>query len=304
VTDDGSRGHQLDLATRGSRPALLDSPVLLAFGYLGGALLCLFLVAQLLHAVFRFPYVILSGGTGAIYLMAVIVVFGTSLLVFGLSRHLALARRTIASRTAERDIAMAGIAIAADGILVADIAKPGAAIIYANRAFEEITGYPAAEAKGKNCRYLQGSDRLQPEIAEIRHAIERGEPVNVTLRNYRKDGGMFWNQLQLAPVRDELGVATHYVGVIRDVTMVREAASRLQYVTDIDRLTSIANRYRYHDRVEKLIKDSGAPCVLVIKADIARFHEINTSFGYQTGDALLIDIAARLSRLRRVRHRG
>src|SRR6476620_4754525 len=58
-----------------------------------------------------------------------------------------------------------------DGVLIADMRVRGEPIIHVNPAFEAITGYAAAEVLGKNCRYLQGSDRLQPEVAEIRAAL-------------------------------------------------------------------------------------------------------------------------------------
>ena len=86
-----------------------------------------------------------------------------------------------------------------DGVLVADMRMRGQPIVYVNPAFESITGYSAAEAIGKNCRYLQGSDRLQPEIGEIRAALAERRAGLVTLRNYRRDGTMFHNALRLCP---------------------------------------------------------------------------------------------------------
>ena len=86
-----------------------------------------------------------------------------------------------------------------DGVLIADMRARGQPIVHVNPAFESITGYAAAEAIGKNCRYLQGSDRLQPEIAEIRAALAEGRACSVTLRNYRRDGTMFRNALRLVP---------------------------------------------------------------------------------------------------------
>src|SRR5690554_5040348 len=80
-----------------------------------------------------------------------------------------------------------------EGVLIADATDPSLRLIHANRAFETITGYSRAEAIGKNCRYLKGSDRLQPEIAQLREAISELKPIAVTLRNYRKDGRLFWN---------------------------------------------------------------------------------------------------------------
>ncbi len=87
-----------------------------------------------------------------------------------------------------------------EGVLIADASDPQQRLIHVNRAFETITGYARNEAIGKNCRYLQGSDRLQPEIAVMRQAITDLQPVATTLRNYRKDGGLFWNSIRLFPL--------------------------------------------------------------------------------------------------------
>lgn len=128
---------------------------------------------------------------------------------------------------------------ASDGVLIADMRQRGHPIVQVNPAFETITGYPAAEAIGKNCRYLQGSDRLQPEIGEMRAALEEGRPCSVTLRNYRRDGTPFRNALRLVPLHDDAGEATHFIGLIRDVT----------HAAGIDRLTGLLDRYGLLDRL-------------------------------------------------------
>ncbi|RYD24173.1 MAG: PAS domain-containing protein, partial [Lysobacteraceae bacterium] len=99
---------------------------------------------------------------------------------------------------------------AQEGVLVADMRAADAPIVYANQTFETITGYSRDEATGKNCRYLQGSDHLQPEIEIVRRALRAGTAAHVQLRNYRKDGSLFWNDLHLVPL-GEGGAPTHYV---------------------------------------------------------------------------------------------
>lgn len=172
------------------------------------------------------------------------------------------------------------------GVLVADMRLRGQPIVHVNRAFEAITGYAAAEAIGKNCRYLQGSDRLQPEINVIRTALTQGQDCSVTLRNYRRDGTMFRNALRLVPLRDDAGQVTHFVGLIRDVS----------HATGIDRLTGLLDRYGLLDRLEA-VSAPAAAVLLMVKLDIVRFHDVNNGFGYEVGDALLHAAAARLATL-------
>jgi PAS domain S-box-containing protein len=90
--------------------------------------------------------------------------------------------------------------------------------VYVNPAFERTTGYPAEEALGRNCRFLQGEDHDQPALEELRTAIHEERHCTVVLRNYRKDGTMFWNELSVYPVRNEKGHMTNFVGVQNDVT--------------------------------------------------------------------------------------
>jgi PAS domain S-box-containing protein len=113
---------------------------------------------------------------------------------------------------------------AANGVCIADCSLPDNPIIYINQAFTRITGYMPGDVLGRNCRFLQGADQDQPALDILRNAIASGESITVTLRNYRKDGTMFWNELNLSPVRNGYGQLTHYIGIQNDVTDRIQAA--------------------------------------------------------------------------------
>jgi len=125
-----------------------------------------------------------------------------------------------------RDRAMAN---ARNGILITEhksvFDNP---IVYANPAFEHITGYSFEEIAGRDCRFLQGDDRDQPELEQVRQAIREERNYQVVLRNYRKDGKMFYNQFSISPVRDSKGRVTHFVGIISDVSERIRAEKTLQ----------------------------------------------------------------------------
>jgi PAS domain S-box-containing protein len=104
------------------------------------------------------------------------------------------------------------------GITIADAGQADLPMLYANAAFERITGYPTAESIGRNCRFLQGEDTDPAAVAAMREAIEAEEPIRTVVRNYRKDGTPFWNEVEITPVRDAEGAVTHYLGFQRDVT--------------------------------------------------------------------------------------
>jgi PAS domain S-box-containing protein len=110
------------------------------------------------------------------------------------------------------------VAAGSDGIVITDPKVPDNPIVYVNPAFEEISGYTAEEVLGHNCRFLQADDRDQPALDELREALTEARECRVVLRNYRKDGTPFWNELYVSPVHDEEGRLTNFVGVQNDVT--------------------------------------------------------------------------------------
>lgn len=105
-----------------------------------------------------------------------------------------------------------------NGILISDPHQPDNPIIFVNSGFERLTGYSVAEILGRNCRFLQGDDSNQAQLEEVRQAIATQRECKVTLRNYRKDGSLFWNDLYISPVRDSQGKLTHFLGVQTDIT--------------------------------------------------------------------------------------
>lgn len=105
-----------------------------------------------------------------------------------------------------------------NGVTLTDPDLDDAPIVYANKAFEDMCGYPKEEIVGRNCRFLQGKDRDQPEIDRLRQAIKKGEAIEVTLRNYRKDGELFYNRLDIKPLLDDRDNLVYYLGVQYDIT--------------------------------------------------------------------------------------
>ena len=118
----------------------------------------------------------------------------------------------------ERALRDRSINSATNGILIADTRQPDMPTVYCNAAFEKITGYAAEEVLGQNCRFLQGTDHQQPGLDDIRQAIRQGTEAKAELRNYRKDGNLFWNELYIAPVKDPQGRLTHFIGIQTDIT--------------------------------------------------------------------------------------
>ncbi|HEY9714046.1 MAG TPA: ATP-binding protein [Chroococcales cyanobacterium] len=116
---------------------------------------------------------------------------------------------------------------ARNGVIITDPNRPDNPIIYTNPAFTEITGYSAEEILGRNCRFLQADHSDQPALAQIRKAISEAVSLTVVLKNYKKDGTLFYNELTISPVRDASARLTAFVGIQNDITKRVEAENRI-----------------------------------------------------------------------------
>ena len=125
---------------------------------------------------------------------------------------------------AQRTLLQRAFASAQNGITIGRVGDGDIPLIYANQAFYRLTGYSPEEVMGKDCRLLQGRLTAQPGLTELRAALAQGREATVLLRNYRKDGTEFWNELTVSPVLNDSGQATHYVGIQNDVTERKNAA--------------------------------------------------------------------------------
>ncbi|MGQ4879673.1 PAS domain S-box protein [Billgrantia sp. LNSP4103-1] len=115
-----------------------------------------------------------------------------------------------------------------DGIVVAEQEGDENILIYVNQGFERLTGYSADEILYQDCRFLQNGDHEQPALAKIRKALSEGRPCREVLRNYRKDGTLFWNELSITPLYDDDDKLTYFIGVQKDVTERVEAQRELE----------------------------------------------------------------------------
>ncbi|MFP4279581.1 MAG: PAS domain S-box protein [Halochromatium sp.] len=115
------------------------------------------------------------------------------------------------------------------GIVIAErLGNGDHAIRFVNKGFENLTGYRGDEVFGRDCRFLQGTDRDQPARRALRTALAAGEACQATLRNYRKDGSLFWNSVSITPVVDAQGRISHYIGIQRNDTDRIHALERLR----------------------------------------------------------------------------
>jgi len=148
------------------------------------------------------------------------------------------------------------------GIIITDNQLPDNPIIYCNRAFEQLTGYKRSEIIGRNCRFLQQDDRNQAERAVIKDTVSKGQPSTVEIRNYKKDGTLFWNELFISPIRDKHGKVSHFIGVQNDVTRRKKAESELKRERELieqkvaERTRSLKENQEYMDSIVQTVRES------------------------------------------------
>lgn len=128
----------------------------------------------------------------------------------------------------ELNFLLTALNISKAGLTITDCSQPDDPIVYCNKAFETLTGYSREEIIGHNCRFLQGNDdnRLEREI--IKNALRTGEECTIEIRNYKKNGSLFWNELHLKPIKDDVGKLLYYVGVQNDITRQKLADQQLR----------------------------------------------------------------------------
>ncbi len=120
-----------------------------------------------------------------------------------------------------------------NGVTIADPDLDDCPIIYANKSFENLTGYSQDEIIGHNCRFLQGNDRDQDARKKIKDSMSHHKELTVTLRNYKKDGSLFYNRLKIKPLFDKNGNLLYFLGLQYDVTYQVNAEN------EINRLNSL-----------------------------------------------------------------
>jgi diguanylate cyclase (GGDEF)-like protein/PAS domain S-box-containing protein len=199
---------------------------------------------------------------------------------------------------------------APEGIAICAVHEDEYPVVYVNTAFERLCGYSAAELLGTDLRRLQGTDRDQEGRQRLRQALAGGHSARAMLRNYRKDGTQFWNEVLIEPLRDATGTVTHVVGFHRDFVerdRDRERASvaatgtfkvgGLPLWLREDRLTGLFTRAYFEDLLQHdwaAAQREGRELTLLM-FDIDALGAYNDTFGKSAGDACIRRLAGVIS---------
>jgi PAS domain S-box-containing protein len=134
-----------------------------------------------------------------------------------------------------------------DGIVIAEKEGSDNILIYVNPAFERMTGYPQDEIMYRDCRFLQNGQGDETVRRALRAALNEERPTRQVMRNFRKDGTDFWNELSITPVLNEADNRYYYIGIQKDVSAEVSARERIMQLEkelaearqEIGRLTAL-----------------------------------------------------------------
>lgn len=186
---------------------------------------------------------------------------------------------------------------APEGIVICDAVAPDQPVVYANAAFAQLCGYPAAALLGSNLRMLQGTDRDQEGRQRLRDAMQQGRPCRVLIRNYRPDGSLFWNETSVQPIRDTAGLLTHWIGYHRDaggrLKATERTVSGLPPWLREDRMTGLHSRAYFEDLLQRdwQLAQRDSHEIGLVLFDIDDLGPYNVAFDRVGGDACIRRVA-------------
>ena len=170
-------------------------------------------------------------------------------------------------------------------------------IVAVNPAFEQITGFREAEVVGLNPRLLRSGQHDAAFYRCMWDSLEQEGQWRGEIWNRRKNGEVYPERTSISAVRDEAGNLTAYVSVSTDLSALKAAHNRLDFLSNHDALTLLPNRSLFHDRLQQSIaaarRDGSQLALLLVNVD--RLSRINDSLGHAAGDALLREVARRAS---------
>jgi len=212
------------------------------------------------------------------------------------SRYFVVSHQDITERKlveARDNLLVAALEAVSHGVVITDTE---ARIEWVNPAFETLTGYTKEEALGFRPTELVKSGLQDEEFYQnLWQTILSGGTWHGELINRRKDGSLYHEQFSIAPVRDEDGVISHFVGVKLDISERKRLEAELWEMATTDALTGLFNRRHFMARLaEELARLQRLEHhhVSVLMLDIDHFKHINDTYGHAAGDAMLKHIAA------------
>ncbi|WP_170130993.1 sensor domain-containing diguanylate cyclase [Deinococcus yavapaiensis] len=174
------------------------------------------------------------------------------------------------------------------GILITDDRRR---VLYVNETFTRDTGYSLDDIRGLSCAVLQGPGTNPADVEVLRGALDRAEPIEQVLLNYRKDGTPLWYKVRIRPMFED-GTLRYFVGVQENYTPLKDLQRQLEHAANTDSLTDLGNRRAFELHLAELEKRAHPFAIVIL--DVNNLKHVNDSFGHAAGDALIERVASGL----------
>ena len=176
------------------------------------------------------------------------------------------------------------------------ITAPDASILRVNQAFQDITGYSAAEVIGQNPRMFR-SGRHDAAFYQAMWStlLDTGKWSGEVL-DRRKDGAIYPKLMTITAVYNKQKQVTHYVAIFRDISDLKQSEQEIHQLAFYDALSGLPNRRLLLDRLQQAMAlgtRTGAYGALLF-LDLDHFKTVNDTRGHAAGDELLVAVARRL----------
>ncbi len=176
-----------------------------------------------------------------------------------------------------------------DTSAIVSITDLGGKVTHVNDEMCEVTGFRKEELLASTYSKLSHPDNPAATFQELWETITRGETWRGIIKNFKKDGGYYFQKSTIVPFKNKDGEVIKYFSISHDVTEVFENQSQLQKYLNFDHLTELNNR----NSLIMEIKNCASADLAII--DIDDFHKINETYGMKLGDELLKVFALRLA---------
>lgn len=189
---------------------------------------------------------------------------------------------------ARNNLLIAALEAAANGIVITD---KNSTVIWTNPAFSQLTGYSAEEALGSKPNVLTKSGLHDEAFYQAMWAeLLAGQHWRGELINKRKNGSLYHEELNIAPVKNSVGEITHFIGIKEDISERKKMEAQLQELASTDPLTGLSNRRVFLEQLEQeRAKVARLPhySAVLLMLDLDFFKRVNDTYGHATGDAVL-----------------